>query len=505
MKFIRRKDLDTSTRLNIIIAGLSCVGIYGGMTKLALQYNISRTFLYQLMGTALLCLTEILSVESRDVPSHQMDAESLIVLLRLEGKCSISSISEILTALNYPFNSTGMISQLLSKYGKILPDTLSSSEEHQVVYLCDEIFARGCPILITIEPKSTAILKIELAPNRSAKSWQNHYEQLSRFPFFGEKRKPRKLNQFIAKALVSDRGKGITGGYESVYPQLPWYSDHFHEFRGLFKLLNKFERQAYAAIDYEHDRLCKFDNARSESNLEKRLKQYEQAAQVCSERIDLHQQFSDALSMLIPSLYFFNNEGQPNYRRTVKDDILTIISFLEELQNKQINEQTTTIMKHIDDIINCYQQVEDIYQNLSTKINLQPLNYLCLAWQHQHLANQTFGSSKYYHQDELNFWLNCVESLLDNQAETTIKQVFDSLDEMVRSSSLIEMVNSLIRPYLNSCKGQITQETLNIIMFFHNHRPYKTGKRKGITPIEILTQTKLDKHWIESLFEQALL
>ena len=76
---------------------------------------------------------------------------------------------------------------------------------------------------------------------------------------------------------------------------------------------------------------------------------------------------------------------------------------------------------------------------------------------------------------------------------------------MVRSSSLIEMVNSLIRPYLNSCKGQITQETLNLIMFFHNYRPYKTGKRKGISPIEILTQTKLDKHWIESLFDELAL
>jgi len=51
-----------------------------------------------------------------------------------------------------------------------------------------------CPILITIEPKSTAILKIELAANRSSESWQNHYEQLQ-------------LNKFIAKALMSDRGK----------------------------------------------------------------------------------------------------------------------------------------------------------------------------------------------------------------------------------------------------------------------------------------------------------
>src|SRR6266446_4844361 len=49
------------------------------------------------------------------------------------------------------------------------------------------------------------------------------------------------------------------------------------------------------------------------------------------------------------------------------------------------------------------------------------------------------------------------------------------------------MVNSFIRPYLNSCQGQITQETLNLIMFYHNHRRYKGGKRKGKAPIELLT------------------
>ena len=48
--------------------------------------------------------------------------------------------------------------------------------------------------------------------------------------------------------------------------------------------------------------------------------------------------------------------------------------------------------------------------------------------------------------------------MLGNESEAIVKQVFDSLDEMVRSSSLIEIVNSRIRPYLNSCKGQITQE-----------------------------------------------
>jgi hypothetical protein len=42
-------------------------------------------------------------------------------------------------------------------------------------------------------------------------------------------------------------------------------------------------------------------------------------------------------------------------------------------------------------------------------------------------------------------------------------------------------------------------------MFFHNHRPYKSGRRKGLAPIEILNNTKLDKHWTESLFDEVAL
>jgi hypothetical protein len=65
--------------------------------------------------------------------------------------------------------------------------------------------------------------------------------------------------------------------------------------------------------------------------------------------------------------------------------------------------------------------------------------------------------------------------------------VFETLDALVQASSLVELVHSFIRPYLNSSKGQITQETFNLIMFYHNHRRYKSGKRQGKAPIELLT------------------
>jgi len=68
---------------------------------------------------------------------------------------------------------------------------------------------------------------------------------------------------------------------------------------------------------------------------------------------------------------------------------------------------------------------------------------------------------------------------------------------MVKASSLVEMVNSLIRPFLNTCRGQITQETLNLIMFYHNHRRYKGGKRKGKAPIALLTGETIEGDWVD--------
>jgi len=109
MKFVRRKELDVATRINILILALSCQGIYGARTALANQYNISRSFLYQLISVGLLCLQELFSNENISISSNRLEIDSNIALLRLEGSVSISGISEILKMQGYESNSTGMV------------------------------------------------------------------------------------------------------------------------------------------------------------------------------------------------------------------------------------------------------------------------------------------------------------------------------------------------------------------------------------------------------------
>ncbi len=107
-----------------------------------------------------------------------------------------------------------------------------------------------------------------------------------------------------------------------------------------------------------------------------------------------------------------------------------------------------------------------------------------LAWQHDPQSHQHKGERKKYHENERDGWLEIVTPLLGKHA-----------------NALIERVNSLIRPYLNECKGQISQEHLNLMMFYHNDHQYKSGKRKGKAPIELLMKKKLEKNWLELLFE----
>lgn len=109
-----------------------------------------------------------------------------------------------------------------------------------------------------------------------------------------------------------------------------------------------------------------------------------------------------------------------------------------------------------------------------------------LAWPHAPLSYQSHAKQKHDHQHESQQGLDFAEGCLDNQFAPLKALVFEKLEAMVQTSSLVALVHAFIRPSLNSSKGPITQETVNLLMFYHNHRRYKSGKRQGKAPIALL-------------------
>jgi hypothetical protein len=117
MKFVRRPDLDTKTRIDIALAAYLSQGIYGAITSLAQAYKVSRLFVYQLLWVLSLALKEEFELPTaKPKIQNLLPLDKAIFLFRLEGKCPIQSISSILQYLGYPYDSTGYISQRLSFY-----------------------------------------------------------------------------------------------------------------------------------------------------------------------------------------------------------------------------------------------------------------------------------------------------------------------------------------------------------------------------------------------------
>ena len=488
MKFTRRYDLDPQTRIDIVKDVWIHQGIYGKMTQIAQDYQISRTFLYQLTWSAQHHLEILFSDPQPVVTPPESLFEPLILLARLEGNCSIPSLSAILKRLAYRPNSIGYLSETFQAYGACVPSTLSVPQTQLVFYLSDELFALQSPILITLEAQSTAMLKIQLASDRCAPTWQTHFEDL-------------RDHHFHSIGMASDRGVGLVAGYQAACQDAIWVCDQFHEFQDLFKRCHQLERQAYRAIAREHERAETFYNAKSEANLQKRLEQYERAQQTCEQAMVKYDQLDVLLHLLREALHFCTDFGRLRTVAGVRSELMAVLSLIEEIEDAKLPHILKPIWSHLDDLLVPFKQVESIHTELLDLMPESVVDALVLAWHHDHLSHQSHGRKTHYHQRESQQWLDFAQGLLDDQFDLFKALVFEKLDSIVKASSLVEMVNSLIRPFLNTCRGQITQETLNLIMFYHNHRRYKGGKRKGKAPIELLTGETLEGDWVELLIQ----
>ncbi|MBW8003770.1 MAG: hypothetical protein FVQ80_17515 [Planctomycetes bacterium] len=99
--------------------------------------------------------------------------------------------------------------------------------------------------------------------------------------------------------------------------------------------------------------------------------------------------------------------------------------------------------------------------------------------------------------------LELLKDELGDEFQELKETIYAQLDNIVQSSAMVENINSILRMYLNTSKNHITQGFLNLFMFYHNHRRYVDGKRKGKTPIEILTGIEQEKDWLELLMEKV--
>lgn len=485
MKFIRRPDLDNVARLKIAMQAVEGLRVYGEITRIAKCYRVSRLFVYKLLWQ-LLTLFELEVCSPPLTVAKQKEIDRHLLLLRLEGHCSIESISQIVKQLGLPFSSVGHICGRLRAYaGKVPKEALSGA---QIGFLlADEIFTRGQPILITVEPRSLTILKIELVENREGETWRKHWQELA------------EAGLIEHQTVVSDQGSGLVKGCALM--GLTHHPDLFHLLRMLAKFGGRFYRQALSAIAWEYER-GSLETGRSIDVINKRRAQYEAAKAEADRKIRQFDDFCYLWAELRKALELFDEAGKIKDFAVRQAEIKAILELMSELGCQKLKSELKSFAAGLENYWSYYKRAEDVYRALLDRYPLQAVEALACGWQigRQATNNKDYGVRKRLLQ-ESGFYFDYAASLLPEGSEAIRQEVVKALDQEVRSSSLIENVNSGLRPLLETCRGQVDQEMLDLFAYVHNHRRFERGKRAGKAPIEILTGKEMNQSWLESLLE----
>ena len=493
-KFIRRPDLTTFDRLQIAYEALCAkmFGLWGTISALAKYHNISRTFIYNTLAV----FEEIVELVFGDTPQqveieNKRESVELMIALRLEGKCGVGAISTIMKRLSYRFSSQGTVSTYLNHIGSFVPPELMTEDNVRIVFLSDEIFSGNQPILITVDPISSAILKIELAEKRRAEEWSKHWLCLED-------------NGFEAIYFVTDEGSGLCSAHDNLFTGAMRQPDTFHAVAyRLGGRLERLEKSAYQAISYEYERKQKTLSAKSEDVIRKRTQKYEQACDKAQKAVELYDSFSYLYSCILNEMKPFRHDGELRNRQQAEGNIQAALEMIEDLGNEKINDAVNKIRRIMPTLLNYFDIAHKVREGLDKlAIDQNALSSLCLAWQHHKAvikAKKTDRRKKCSDREQR--CLEFAEGYLQEKFEIIKERVYSALDAIVQSSALVECVNSIIRPYLNTSRGQVNQNMLNLIAFYHNNRRYRAGKRANKTPMEILTGKKQEKDWTELLFD----
>jgi len=362
-----------------------------------------------------------------------------------------------------------------------------------VIYASDEIFSKTRPILITVDPVSSAILRMQLADTRNATEWKEHWECLFE-------------NGYYAIYLVSDEGTAMKSAKKEALNNVIHQPDTFHAVsHQLGSWVNRLEQAAYKAIQKAYDCYDKLDSAISDHVIDKTIDAYEQAEKAATQIIKLYDEYHEYYVFLIKQLRLFDNDGNLRVRTEAESNIKLAVDLIMTLENNTINKTLMKITNLLPDLLAYFDSAATIVNDLKhIGISEAVLKNFCLAWQYQK------NMIKAKHKQRRNFYKNKeketlahIQQMLGEEYPAIVDIVYSKLDGIVQSSALVETINSIVRAYLNTTRNHISQNLLNLIMFYHNHRRYNGGKRKGKTPLEILTGNKQQKDWIELLFEEV--
>ena len=481
------KPLTASLKRTI---ALKAIGREDTVSQISKDYACSRTTVYNQHRKALQAANHAFDEEDGSVlycvPVTKSFIHQAILGLGMICKSSYRDIKSFLkTAFDYSVSIGTVFNVMDDASNKAKAINQSYDLSLIKTSAADELFHRNKPILDAVDIDSRFCALLAKADKRDYETWGIHLLDLQ-------------SQGYSPEATLMDSAKGLIKGHAEVLPSTVRRLDHFHLIKDLKDCGRFLKYQEDSAITKAFHLQRKANNAKNEA----RKKYYSDAALAAFNEVgtleDNRRKFNLLAQWLQHDVLQLPGH-EPHTRAVLYDFILREMTALSDKQPHRISDIVTSLYTQRDALLDVANTLNEQFTRLAEK-HKQPVARL---WDLCFVARYDINSFKYNEKAE------ALETLMGSDYDKIEDEVLGLLENTHRCSSMVENLNSRVRPYLAEQK-EVTQKQLALIQFYLNHKPFARSKHARLmnkTPAQALTG-KGHPHWLEmlgfSLFRQQV-
>jgi hypothetical protein len=336
---------------------------------------------------------------------------------------------------------------------------------------CDEVYLSGHALLEVVEPLSLALVGLQPDTPPTVEAWD------------------KLLSLFDAlESGASDQGLSVAA---AVAKKVRRHAlDIWHLLRRFSAAVGRLETQAYERLADAEEKFTAFLGVLPASVgtvAPAELDKLERAQGKCAQVIRAYDDASTVLGWLYEAVRPVDAQGRVRTPQQIRDDWEAALDLVDHLDASELYALERKLRGKVDGALAC---------GLEERMRAVPLPSGWRPPEREELQRLTCQAWRYHHQQQTHILeapraaARTVAAHLGLSFATPslapyCAALFASLDRTLVASSAVECVNSIIR-LRQGGKRHPNPNFVYLLAWLHNTRHFSEGRRKGLTPAEIL-------------------